>query len=78
MRANDLHNFHFEWKGSGNCKVTYHTENRGDYWVAYINDMGIIDDTRNAEWAKVKDIERLRHLVIRNGTHYNCKNKKIY
>lgn len=78
MRANDLHNFHFDRKGSGCYKVSYWTEKRGDHWEAYINDMCIIGDTLQADWAKAKDIERLRHLVINHGTHYNCENKKIY
>ena len=78
MRSNDLHNFQFQIHGSGCYKVTYHTEKRGDYWVAYINDMGIIDDTRNADWAKVKDIEWLRHLVVTQGTHYSYWGAKIY
>lgn len=77
MKANDLHNFDFQRKGSGCYRVTYTTDNRGDYWVAHINEMGIIDDTLNAEWAKAKDIEHLRHLVIMNGAHYSWKGNRI-
>lgn len=75
MRANDLHQFQFSPKSSGCYKVTYNTEYRGDYWTAYINDMTIIDETKNADWAKAKDIERLRSMVIFSGTHYNSQGK---
>ena len=77
MKANDLHNFSFEYAGSGCVRVTYSTDNRGDYWSAYIHDMTIIDATKNAEHAKVKDIERLRHLVKHLGGHYSCKGKRL-
>lgn len=77
MKANDLSNFTFERKGSGCYKVTYTTPQRGDYWVAIINDMTTIDDTLNAEWAKRKDIEHLRDIVKREGTHYSSNGKRI-
>jgi hypothetical protein len=77
MKANDLHNFRFEYAGSGCVRVTYVTEKRGDYWSAYIHDMGIIDATKNAEWAKAKDIEWLRYLVIHQGAHYSYNGKRL-
>lgn len=77
MKANDLHNFSFELVGSGCYKVAYTTEKRGDYWVANIRDMDIIDKTRNTERAKVKDIEWLRHLVIAHGSHYSWCGKRL-
>lgn len=77
MKANDLHNFRFEPNGYGCYKVTYYTENRGDYYTTIISDMTIIDATKNAEWAKVRDIEWLRHVVIVKGRHYSSKGKKL-
>ena len=77
MKANDLHNFSFEYAGSGCVRVTYFTDNRGDYWSAYIHDMGIIDATKNAEYAKAKDIEWLRHLVKHLGSHFSCHGKRL-
>ena len=77
MKANDLHNFVFERHGYGCYKVTYCTEKRGDYYVGYINDMTIIDNTLNAEWAKTKDIKYLHYMVIQNGAHYNKRGKRI-
>ena len=55
MKANDLSKFSFAFAGYGHYKVTY-TTGRGDYWRALINDMMSIDRTKNAEWAKVDDI----------------------
>lgn len=78
MIANDLSNFTFQLAGSGHYKVTYTTSKRGDYWVATVNDMPLIDATKNAEWAKVSDIKALRNLVKRTGSHYTCNGKLIY
>lgn len=77
MRANDLHNFRFKRIGSGCYRVTYTTDSRGDYWVASINDMTVIDATLNAEWAKTKDIEHLRNRVKLLGAHYSSKGDRI-
>lgn len=78
MKANDLHNFRFEKTSAGQYKVTYKTENRGDYWVAKINDMWLIDATKNAEWAKAKDIEHLRNVVKKEGTHWSKCGWRIF
>lgn len=77
MKANDLHNFKFEKTSAGQYRVTYKTENRGDYWVAYVNAMWLIDETKNAEWAKLKDIKNLRTIVKYLGVHYNKRGEKI-
>ena len=69
-RANDLSGFLFKFAGYGHYKVTYRTK-RGDYWVAVIDDMTIIDATKNAEFVKRKDIDHLRNLVKSKGTHYS-------
>jgi hypothetical protein len=69
MKANDLSAFSFRFSGYGHYKVCY-TTMRGDYYVNTIDDMTLIDATKNAEWAKVKDIEALRDACKR-GTHYN-------
>lgn len=71
MKANDLHNFSFKKVSYGCYKVIYTTDNRGDFWIAFVNDMTLIDATKNADWAKVKDIEHLRNVVKRDGKHYN-------
>lgn len=73
MKSNDLHQFSFAKVSSGCYRVAYTTEFRGDYWVAIINDMTLIDATLNAEYARARDIGHLRR-VVKRGAHYskNC------
>lgn len=77
MKANDLSRFKFRFVGSGHYKVWYITPVRGDYWVAFVTDMTLIDATKNAEHAKVADIEHLRNVVKRIGIHYSRTGKRI-
>lgn len=77
MKANDLHQFTFKKVGYGCYRVTYTTERRGDYWVANIRDMPMIDDTLNAEWAKTQDIDNLRKFVKLHGAHYSCDGRRL-
>lgn len=77
MKPNDLSNFTFHFVGAGHYRVTYFTPRRGDCWVCTITDMQLIDDTKNAEWAKGIDIERLRNFVKRHGSHYSKNGKRI-
>ena len=77
MKSNDLHNFKFIKNGSGSYFVYYFTEKRGDFWRATINDMTIIDATKNAEVARVKDILRLRYLVKLYGSHFGADGRRI-
>lgn len=77
MKSNDLSRFKFERNGSGCYRVIYTTPVRGDYYVAEINDMWLIDATKNAEYAKLSDILRLRAVVIRKGVHYSSRGGKL-
>lgn len=70
MRANDLSKFTFYFRGYGHYLVTYTTE-RGDYYKALVTDMTLIDATKNAEHAKIRDIKALRSFVVRFGAHYH-------
>lgn len=63
--------------GYGHYRVTYKTPIRGDYWVATINDMTLIDATKNAEYPKVADIATLKRTVKYKGTHYSKRGKRI-
>lgn len=76
-KANDLSGFSFQFTGYGHYRVTYQTPQRGDYWVATIDDMTIIDATKNADWAKRRDIEHLLYLVKSKGTHYSKTGKRL-
>lgn len=62
---------------SGCYRVTYTTPVRGDYWSAPIDDMTVIDATKNTEWAKVADIEHLRDMVKCLGAHYSSTGKRL-
>lgn len=77
IKSNDLHNFTFDYLSAGHYKVTYTTDKRGDYWIAIITDMTLIDSTKNADVAKIKDIAWLRKKVINNGWHYNKYGERI-
>lgn len=75
FKTNDLHNFSFRFAGYGAYYVTYTTDVRRDYWKARIEYMPLIDQTKNAEIARVKDIQALYDAVKRNGTHYSKSGK---
>ena len=77
MKANDLSAFKFWPEPYGRYKVTYTTPLRGDYFVAHISDMTIIDATLHAEHAKAADIEHLARVVRATGRHYTCNGKLI-
>lgn len=77
MVPNDLSAFIFKQTGYGRYKVTYTTPIRNDYWVATIDDMTLIDATKNAEYARGSDIKRLRDTVKRKGSHYSKCGKPI-
>ena len=71
MKANDLSQFTFKLISSGAYRVFYHTK-RGDYWIARVEDMTLIDETKNEEWARRRDIIALRDVVKRTGVHVHA------
>lgn len=77
FKSDDLHNFSFRFASYGAYLVTYTTDTRGDYWQARIEDMTLIDATKNADVARVKDIQALYNAVKRNGTHYRYDGTRI-
>lgn len=65
-----LEGFTFRKVSSGAYKVTYESDydrKIGRYWTARIEDMTIIDATKNSENPKRCDVEQLRRMVKRNG-----------
>ena len=68
LHANDLSAFTFTFSGYGHYVVTYTTPSGRYMYRVTIDDMTIIDDTKNADWAKLEDIEHLRYLCIHRGT----------
>lgn len=74
MKANDLSQFTFTPISYGAYAVTYTTK-RGDYYVARIEDITLIDDTRGRriceQKVKVSSLKALRNEVKRNGMHFH-------
>lgn len=54
--------FDFEFQGRGHYKVTYTSPKTGKQWTAITSNMPLIDDTHNAEYPKVKDLEQLKRV----------------
>lgn len=57
--------FNFQIEGYGRYKVTYTSPSTGKQWSTIINDMTIIDATRNSDKPKQKDLDALK---------WRCKN----
>ena len=58
--------FQFQFSGYGHYKVTYTSPKTGKTWTADINDMQIIDATKNAEQPTQVDLNSLKSRV-KNG-----------
>lgn len=58
--------FTFLFSGNGHYKVTYTSPTTGKEWTTVIDDMTIIDKTKNEEFPRRTDLEILKRI---------CKNK---
>ena len=56
------YDFRFELAGFGHYKVTYTSLATGKEWIAVINDMPLIDSTKNSEEPRKKDLKTLKRL----------------
>jgi len=56
------HDFRFIPSGHGHYKVTYTSPVTGKSWTAITSDMPLIDDTKNSEVPKVKDLKYLKRV----------------
>ena len=59
----NISNFHFEPAGYGHFKVTFISPTTGKKWTKTIDNMSIIDRTRNADEPTQKDLQTLKKLV---------------
>lgn len=73
----DYSNFEFERAGYGAYRVKYTTPRRGDYWVARVEYMPVIDDTKNADEPTQAAWQRLRSHVQCHGSHYSKSGERI-
>ena len=58
-----ISDFSFSFSGYGHYKVTYTSPVTGKSWSTVTNNMPLIDDTKNADEPKRKDLEELKYLV---------------
>jgi len=61
-----LSNFNFQFSGYGHYKVTYTSPNTGKNWTKTINDMTLIDATKNEDYPKQMDLKRLKKIIKDN------------
>jgi hypothetical protein len=54
--------FNFEFTGYGHYKVTYTSPVTGKQWKTTTTDMQLIDDTKNSDMPKVKDLNQLKAI----------------
>jgi len=57
-----LRDFDFHFAGYGHYKVTYTSPTTGKQWSATISDMEIVDNTKNSDKPKRKDLEMLKFI----------------
>ena len=55
--------FTFRYAGFGHYEVTYTSPNTGKEWTKTINDMMLIDATKNADEPKKRDLNALKSLI---------------
>lgn len=57
-----LSDFGFKRSGYGAYEVTYYSPITNKMFTKRVTDMTIIDETKNAEYPKVKDLDRLKRI----------------
>ena len=61
-----LSDFNFQFSGYGHYRVSYTSPAPGKQWSTVIDDMTLIDVTKNADEPKRKDLEALKRLCKNN------------
>lgn len=61
-----IYNFNFQFSGYGHYRVTYTSPVTRRQWSTVVNDMTLIDATKNADKPKRKDLEALKR-ICKNG-----------
>lgn len=57
-----INDFTFKTAGYGRYKVTYTSPKTGKQWTTAICDMTIIDATKNEDYPKQRDLNRLKSI----------------
>lgn len=76
MEKIQLSQFTFTREGYGAYRVKYATK-RGDWWRARIEDMTLVDATKNTDAPTQRALRDLRNAVKWNGTHYSKSGKNL-
>ena len=58
----NINDFSFQFIGYGHYRVTYTSPATGKQWSTTVNDMSLIDATKNADEPRRKDLEALKRL----------------
>lgn len=58
----NINDFNFQCSGYGHYRVTYISPATGKQWSTTVNDMSLIDATKNADEPRRKDLETLKRL----------------
>lgn len=57
-----ISDFNFTFSGYGHYKVTYISPITGKSWTKTTSNMPLIDDTKNADSPKIKDLNTLKSV----------------
>jgi len=57
-----IRDFDFKFAGYGHYKVTYTSPKTGKQWIRTTTDMELVDNTKNSDYPKQKDLEALKRL----------------
>jgi hypothetical protein len=57
-----IYHFAFTFAGHGHYKVTYTSPKTGKQWTRTTDNMQLIDDTKNSDSPKIKDLNRLKSV----------------
>lgn len=57
-----ISDFSFRFVGYGTYSVTYQSPVTGKCWSKRTHNMPLIDDTKNTDYPKIKDMEALKFL----------------
>jgi hypothetical protein len=55
-----IYHFDFTFAGHGHYKVTYTSPKTGKQWTRTTDNMQLIDDTKNSDIPKIKDLNHLK------------------
>jgi hypothetical protein len=58
-----ISDFRFKFAGYGHYEVTYTSPVTGKAWMKVLNDMTLIDATKNADEPKQSDLNDLKRIV---------------